>query len=287
MQQGLQNWMDVAVWSSAERVFHRNGQWKRAYDAALQLGKTEEDASIAADTAAAEWADGVVRQTQAAMDASDVAAMEVGNPLWRVATKFITYFNAMYNLNLTAFGVEKEVHGFSRPHKLMYLYAVGIMLPAVIAEAMTMAARGDFDDLEDDEPLELAAKLANLLVFSQLKFVAGAVPGGSAVIGMLQGATTSQTWDDKLSVSPVVGPVEQVGAGVSAIIQSAVEGEVQKPDKIARGALTGIALYAGIPTNWLTKPLTYGIKVQEGKAAPENALDILQGVLTGRDGTEN
>ena len=287
MQQGLQNWMDIAVWSSAERVFYNNGQWRLAYDAAVALGKTEEDASIAADTAAAEWADGVVRQTQAAMDASDVAAMEVGNPLWRVATKFITYFNAMYNLNLTAFGVEKEVHGFSRPHKLMYLYAVGIMLPAVIAEAMSMAARGDFDDLEDDEPLELAAKLANLLVFSQLKFIAGAVPGGSAVIGMLQGATTSQTWDDKLSVSPVIGPVEQVGAGVSAIIQSTVEGEVQKPDKIARGALTGIALYAGIPANWLTKPLTYGIKVQEGKAAPENALDILQGVLTGRDGTEN
>ena len=52
-----------------------------------------------------------------------------------------------------------------------------------------------------------------------------------------------------------------------------------------RGVMNGIAIATGLPTNWLRKPMAYAIDVREGRADPEGLVDVIQGALTGRDGT--
>ena len=55
----------------------------------------------------------------------------------------------------------------------------------------------------------------------------------------------------------------------------------------ATGMLPGlVALATGVPLNWLAKPMGYGAGVAEGRYAPEGPVDILQGIVSGRDGTD-
>ena len=42
-----------------------------------------------------------------------------------------------------------------------------------------------------------------------------------------------------------------------------------------------------VPSNWLARPARYAERVREGEADPEGMVDIIQGILTGRDGTED
>jgi hypothetical protein len=56
--------------------------------------------------------------------------------------------------------------------------------------------------------------------------------------------------------------------------------------KSIKTTLDAFALATGIPTNWLSKPLQYAQGVREGTNAPEGLVDLLQGALTGKDGTD-
>jgi hypothetical protein len=94
--------------------------------------------------------------------------------------KFYGYFNSMLNFNVSRFDIiRREIGAKGKAGKFFYLYLMGIAIPAIVAEAISMGARGDFD-VDDDE--ELAVVLAQVFLLSQIKFVAAAAPGGGAAI---------------------------------------------------------------------------------------------------------
>ena len=282
-QQAVQNLVDPVVWMAAFDHAHDIGVWQSAYDANQRLGETE--ATKKADAAAAYYADSIVRQTQAPMGAAEVSRIETGTPLWRIFVKFYSYFNAMLNLNAAEFDITKRQIGYKgKAGKFFYLYMMGVLVPAVVAEGISMAARGEFDTEDDDD---LAVALAELFLLSQIKYVAGFVPGGSAAVNRIIGQFTDVPYDDRLSFSPVLGIFDQAISGtanlVEDIVTAAVEGEpARDASKIIRDGLNAIALIFGLPTNWFSKPVQFLQKIEEGKEDPEGVADYVKGFTTGR-----
>jgi len=56
--------------------------------------------------------------------------------------------------------------------------------------------------------------------------------------------------------------------------------------RAVKTTLDAMGLALGLPINWASKPISYAISVNEGDSRPEGLVDIIQGALTGRDGTE-
>ena len=282
-QQAIQNLIDPVVWMAAFDHAHDIGVWQSAYDANQRLGEAE--ATKKADAAAAYYADSIVRQTQAPMGAAEVSRIETGTPLWRIFVKFYSYFNAMLNLNAAEFDITKRQIGYKgKAGKFFYLYMMGVFVPAVVAEGISMAARGEFDTEDDDD---LAVALAELFLLSQIKYVAGFVPGGSAAVNRIIGQFTDVPYDDRLSFSPVLGIFDQAISGtanlVEDIVTAAVEGEpARDASKIIRDGLNAIALILGLPTNWFSKPVQFLQKIEEGEEDPEGVADYVKGFFTGR-----
>jgi hypothetical protein len=282
-QQAVQNLIDPVVWMAAFDHAHDIGVWQSAYDANQRLGEAE--ATKKADAAAAYYADSIVRQTQAPMGAAEVSRIETGTPLWRIFVKFYSYFNAMLNLNAAEFDITKRQIGYKgKAGKFFYLYMMGVFVPAVVAEGISMAARGEFDTEDDDD---LAVALAELFLLSQIKYVAGFVPGGSAAVNRIIGQFTDVPYDDRLSFSPVLGIFDQAISGtanlVEDIVTAAVEGEpARDASKIIRDGLNAIALIFGLPTNWFSKPVQFLQKIEEGEEDPEGVADYVKGFFTGR-----
>jgi hypothetical protein len=282
-QQTTQNMVDPIVWMAAFDHAKELDIWGRAYRANASQGI--DVAETKADAAAAYYADSVVRQTQSPMGAAEVSRIETGTPLWRMFIKFYGYFNSMLNFNVSRFDIiRREIGAKGKAGKFFYLYLMGIAIPAIVAEAISMGARGDFD-VEDDE--ELAVVLAQVFLLSQIKFVAAAVPGGGAAINRVVGQFTAVPYDDRLSFSPVLSIFDSALSGganlAEDIVTWAVEGEpARDASKLVKDGLNMVALLWGLPTNWFSKPVQYLLKTKEGNADPENVADYVQGALTGR-----
>jgi GNAT superfamily N-acetyltransferase len=286
-QQTTQNMVDPIVWMAAFDHAKELDIWGRAYTANASQGI--DVAETKADAAAAYYADSVVRQTQSPMGAAEVSRVETGTPLWRMFIKFYGYFNSMLNFNVSRFDIiRREIGAKGKAGKFFYLYLMGIAIPAIVAEAISMGARGDFD-VDDDE--ELAVVLAQVFLLSQIKFVAAAAPGGGAAINRVVGQFTAVPYDDRLSFSPVLSIFDSALSGGANLAEDAVtwavEGEpARDASKLVKDGLNMVALLWGLPTNWFSKPVQYLLKTKEGNADPENVADYVQGFLTGRDGTE-
>jgi hypothetical protein len=282
-QQFTQNMVDPVVWMAAFDHAKDLNIWKSAYKANVSQGVDVAEAK--ADAAAAYYADSIVRQTQSPMGAAEISRIETGTPLWRLFIKFYGYFNSMLNFNASRFDIiRREIGAKGKGGKFFYLYLMGIAIPAIVAEAISMGARGDFD-VEDDE--ELAVVLAQVFLVSQIKFVAAAVPGGSAAVNRFVGMYTDVPYDDRLSFSPVLSIFDSAINGTANLIKdavtTAVEGEpARDASRIVRDGLNTFALLVGLPTNWFSKPVQYLIKTKEGNADPENVADYVQGAITGR-----
>jgi hypothetical protein len=283
-QQLAQNIVDPIVWMAAYDHAQENGIWQRAYDAHVHLGA--DVAETKAKAAAAYYADSVIRQTQSPMGPQDVSRVETGTPLARMFIKFYSYFNNMYNLIVSEFDIiARQIGWKGKPGKFFYLYLAGIAAPAIIANAVSQLARGDF---EDDEELDMA--LLDLFVLSQIKFVAGFIPGGSAAISRVIGEFTPQTYDDRLSFSPVIGIADQAVRGVfevttdfySVVVEGEDLGDRRPASRTIRDGLNAFGVFLGLPTGWFAKPVSFLQRIEEGEEDPEGVADYVRGFLTGR-----
>tara|TARA_R110002012_G_scaffold315751_1_gene529968 strand:- start:3186 stop:12053 length:8868 start_codon:yes stop_codon:yes gene_type:complete len=290
-QQMTQNLIDPVVWLAAEEQFHSTGLWEQTYNEYSSLG--HDVAEVKADAAAALYADKIIRATQAPMGPQEVSRIETGSAFIRLFMKFYTYFNSMANLNLSEFKVIARDIGFkgNKPGRFFFLYLMGIAVPSIVAEGLTMAARGDFDDLDDKEDEEIIRTFADLFVTSQAKYVAYWVPGAGALVNWAIGQTNEVFYDDRLSMSPVLSISESVMTGVSRLIKDGVNvltgEETRDASRMVGDALNAIGVTLGLPTGWFRKPVQYFLKVEEGTADPENVGDWVQGFISGRDGTED
>lgn len=260
MQQAVQNWIDVPVWMAA-------------FDQAVAKGMTESDAVFEADAA--------IRRTMVGMNPEDVSMFESG-PAWkRLFTMFYTYFNGQANHIAEQGSVIWRQNGWGGSGKLFILYLLGVMVPAVGAEIISQAARGGLGDEDDDG--SYWDDVLSLFFGSQLKYGTAMVPVGGQLTQLVFNQFNDQVYDDRLSPSPAISTLDRAARSPRSVYR-AVTGEGSAQVAVGDG-ITAFALATGLPLNWLAKPLGYAAGVAEGRNAPEGPVDILQGAITGRDGT--
>lgn len=260
LQQGTQNVVDLIVWHAG-------------YDQAVQQGMSDADAVFEADS--------IVRRTQGSFNPEDVSAFETGTAFQRVFTMFTSYFNTQLNLLGGEALTTIRTMGWAGKSRLFHLYFFGIMIPAVVAEAISLAARGELGDEDDDG---LTDDMLELFIGSQVKFLAGAVPGLGALTVAALNKFNDQPFDDKLSISPANYLLERA-AGAPGSIYGAATGS-GSPSRALADGITALGLVLGVPTGQLAKSAGYLAGVAEGKSEPANVGDVLRGVTSGRDGTE-
>jgi hypothetical protein len=285
-QQLAQNLVDPTVWLAAER-HGMEVVYPAAY--AEELARTGDEAAADAKARAevVAYADSVVRDTQGPLQASDISAIEASTPLARLFLKFYSYFNAMGNLLVTEVNVAQntELRWTGRYGRSFYAYLMIVTVPTIIAEGIAQLARGGFDDLEDED--ERDQLMFELLIGSQLKTMAAMVPFAGAVASTAYGiAVTDQVYDDRISLSAGIGVTESTLQNTIRLIAAAADPETDIETRRAiRTTLDALGLALGLPTNWASKPISYAASVIEGESAPEGLFDIVQGALTGKDGT--
>ena len=259
MQQGLQNLVDTIVWTGA-------------YNESYEKNASEKQAIRDADSA--------VRLTQGSFAPEDVSRFETGNAFVRLFTQFYSYFNMQANLLGTEFVKIARNMGISKGKgRLFYTYVFGFMVPAVMAEVIVQGARG-FDTGEDDDEYDMYDGMA-LFFGSQARTFAGMVPivGPAATAGF--NAWNDKPYDDRISTSPTVSVLETVIRTPESVYSAvAEEGSVKRA---ARDLLIAIGMITGLPLGQLGKPVGYLIDLEEGEAQPESAMDVVRGLMSGRD----
>ncbi len=260
LQTAVQSMVDIPVWHAA-------------YTQATGKGMTHADAVFEADS--------VIRLSQSDMNPESVSLFETGTAFTRLFTMFYSYFNGQANLIGTQMSIIMRTQGWAGSPRMFYIYLMGVAVPAIIGEAIVQAARGELGDEDDDG---YADDLLSLMLGSQARYIAGALPGVGQIGTAAFNRFNDQQYDDRISTSPVLSVTERA-IGAPATISDAVfnGGDVSR----ATGdGLTLLGLILGVPTGWLVKTSGYAIDVAEGDANPAGPVDLLQGAVSGRDGTQ-
>lgn len=257
MQQGTQNIVDLITWAGA-------------YDQAVKQGETEQDAVRQADSA--------VRETQGSFDPESISAFEAGTPFTRAFTMFYSYFNMQANLLGTEFQkVARDMGVRKGAGRAFYLYFVGFMIPAVLAEIIVKAS-GGFDADDEDEYLNEAL---SVYFMSQIRTSFAMVPGVGPMALAGVNMLNNKWYDDRIATSPVVSMLESAVRAPISVYEAMAEEKHSK--RAVKDFLTLLGLTTGLPASALGRPLGYVADVYDGVAKPEDALDVGRGLLSGKD----
>lgn len=250
--------------------------WAAAYDQAVARGDTEREAI--------RFADSVIRETQGTLSPEDVSSFETGTPFVRLFTQFYSFFNMQSNLLGTEFQqVARGVGVKKGAGRLLYVYTMGFLIPALGAELIATAFRGGFDDEDEDGYLD---ELFQWFFIGQVKFAAAGVPVVGQATNAAIGSFTGVPYDDKVSVSPAVSSIDSSVRVPAEVYQSIVEGESFNRRDV-RDTLTFLGLLTRLPLGWAGRPIGYGVGVAQGDIEPTSTADAARGFLTGAPSPES
>jgi len=258
LQAGTQNVVDIITWTGA-------------YNQAVEQGANEKDAVRRADS--------VVRETQGSFAPEDISRAETGTAFVRLFTQFYSYFNMQANLLGTEFTKTVRNLGVKKgAGRLLYIYAMGAMIPMVLSEAIVQAV-GGFDDGDDDD-YDLWDAM-RLFFNAQWRPLLGMVPGAGSAITAGINAWNDKPYDDRMSTSPAVSMIESAVRAPKSVYQAiAGEGSWKRG---AKDMLTLLGMITRLPLGQLGKPIGYALDVAQGKVEPKGASDVVRGVLSGKD----
>lgn len=230
LQQTLQNFIDRVVWLGA-------------YDQATAQGLD--------DTTSVRQADAAVRQTQGSFNAEDISRVEAGSPLSRLFTMFYSYFNMQSNLLATEFAKAFKADGLISGRAL-YVYAMGFMVPAVVAELIAGVARGEIDDEDDDGYLD---EFLALFFNSQARTLSAMLPYVNVLTTAGLAKYDGKWYNDRISASPAVSTLD------AAVSTATLPFDVMFTDKeingikAARDFFTTLGLITGLPAGVINRPI--------------------------------
>jgi hypothetical protein len=261
LQSAFQNMLDPIVWHGA-------------YDQAISRGMSHDAAVFEADSA--------VRRYMPDSSPENVTAFAQGTVTWRMITMFTSFFISQANLLGGRMDVIRRQMGWRGAPQMFWAYLTIFALPAIVAQAIADAASGAGPEDEDEDGM--TDELLAWFGITQLRYGAAMVPlFGQAGLKTIN-AFNDNPVDDRLSVSPVVSAFETTTrAGAS------VYGAVAEDGSARRATIDGlqaIGLITGIPTGQLGRTVGYGVGVSEDRFSPTGPVDVVQGVISGRDGTE-
>jgi hypothetical protein len=253
--------------------FVDNITWIGAYNYKIAEGATE---SVAVD-----YADSTVRQTQGSFDPEDLSASETGSIWLKLVMMFYNYFNMKANLIINEIDRIKLEKGWlydSLPLTLLFLQTT--LLPTAYNAAINMIANGSIDDDNDGDLLD---DIGNQLLFGAFSETTGMAPiigqAGQLVINQFD----DKWYNNRLSVSPIISVVDS-GVASSANLAKLFRGDESNNRQIIKGLSTFSGVFLGIPLHPVGRSSGYLLDIQEGKANPSNAADLVRGIATGRRG---
>lgn len=282
--------LDPNVYAKAQNFTRKHGQvmagmtqnvvnliaWQGAYDAAAAEGKTEKQA--------VRFADSTIRLTQGSFFAEDISRAETGTPFVRALTMFSSYFNMQANLLVTegSKAIYSDSGAMVKAGRLLSVYALGFMIPSVLAQAIQNALTGRWKE-EDDSYMMGALKL---FFGSQLRAGAMFVPGAGGVLQAgVNSVLTSSSFDDDIRTTPWL---QMHGKAIKDFGVWWNEGddatEIQRETarkNLAKDALNILGIYARLPLGPLGKPLGFLMDLDAGKVQPKGAGDVVRGLVTG------
>jgi hypothetical protein len=259
MQQAVQNVLDVIVWQGA-------------YNQALARGETALEAAKQGDAA--------VRQTQGTTFAEDVSRIETGPAVLRSFTHMYTYFNMWSNLLSTEFRLAVQEMGLRKAAgRLLYVYIAGYAAPALLAQLIADALRGQLPEDEDDDGWmdEWLGWFFGVQAKTALAFAPIVGQAGVATMG----AYTDVPYDDRVGTSPAIGAIESAARTVSG--KSVYQAMFEDGDKsrATKDVLSMLTLMTGLPFQVAARPIGYAVDVAEGDIEPTDDLDYVRGLVTG------
>jgi len=265
LQQAFQNMVDVVTWVGAYN------QSLSTTDTTVTAEEAQREAIAAGDAA--------VRLTQGSVRPSDVSAFESGTPFFRTLTQFAGYFNMLANLNATEYVKVIRDMGFrGNKGKLVYIYMMGFMLPAVVADAIVRTLGGGWEDEDEDGYLDV---FMDWFFGSQIRQGVAFVPFGTTAYTLATTAFDDKPYNDRMTTSPSVASLEAATVGVGKAAIAVVDEEKDVTGKNVRDVLTLLSLATGIPFSVLGRPAGYLVDVQRGEVEPTSTYDMIRGTITG------
>lgn len=253
LQQTLQNNIEIVAWTAA-------------YDEGLIKFNSE--------TEAVRYADSQIRELMGSGRAIDIAKAEAGDAWQKVALTFWSFFLTKGNF----------VRFTQKEHRLK-AYVLAMAIPAVLSTAFRRALAGKgLEDEEDRDNIFSAAyhnPYFDIFLMSQVRFVAATLPMGGSGVRLLEGMATDVTYDDRLSIAPLVGMIESM-KGIKGLM---TKEELRGRD--IRDTLNFFGTMTGLPLGPVGRPLGFIIDVEQGKQSAETPLELTQGLLTGRSGKKD
>lgn len=265
LQQFLQNGVDSTVWMAA-------------YNQAIEQGISERLAVDSADSA--------VRLTQSSMNPEDISNFEVGSATYRAFNMFYNYFNMQANLLGTEFAKSIRQSGLKKSFpRLLYVYFMGLAVPAILSEMMVRAASGE--DWDEDNDGFYLDNIFSMMFYAQSRNAIALVPLVGVPVNAGVNAMNDKPYDDRMSVSPAISVIESAVVGTAQTGKALFDDEKDiSKKKATKDFLSTIGVFTGLPVMPLGKPIGYIIDVEEGRANPSGPVDYSRGLITGRPGEQ-
>src|SRR5690606_30109778 len=228
------------------------GAYQKAMDGAV------ENVAAGDRERAIDYADSVVRMSQSAGGAKDLARIQRGSEYHRIFTMFYSYFSVLYNLFKRRFQLTRGVSDLPRfAASMFYLWFV----PAVLSELV--AGRGPDD--EDEWETWAAAKL--------IQYPFQSVVGLRDLVNAMgpYGYESSPVWD----------AFERTAMAVQSIAEAvATDEEFDRTD--LKNAWLAASYWAQLPGRqmWITGSYLYDWMT--GEEDPESFAEVLRGLAFAR-----
>lgn len=234
--------------------------WLGAYRKGLSEGMSETDAAA--------YGDKIVRVTQAAGRAKDLASLQDSAEGWRVATMFYSYFNALYQQQRIA--VRSALRGDYRKASQIAFYTM------IAAPLMSALLVGDWPG-EDEDWGEWALTRIFFGMWAGIPFVRDAASGGQQFV-----SGKARNLKDALDKAdnPVIRATVSLGSLADDFYKGAHDGEM--PDKWLRHAIETPGYFVGLPSGQPAATVDYLYGIAEGKQHPQDVGDFGYGVMKGR-----
>jgi hypothetical protein len=253
--------------------------WLGKFNQTIVEMKKEGASEAEAQTEAIARADFAVRQTQGSQTPESISAFEFGTPFYRTFTQFGGWGNTMANLNAGEWvKTVRDLGWRSGKSRLIYIYLMGVMVPAMVEDAIKRTFNSDWDPEDDETYLDV---FLDWFFGSQARYVAGLIPFGGAITTALTAGFTDNTWDDRMLTSPSISVLEASTVGTSKAVVAIFDEDKDITGRNVRDVLTMLTTFTGIPVSALGRPAGYLIDVERGEIEPESTYDMIRGMITG------
>ena len=268
MQKFLQDRIDVAVFKGAydQEVAKMMPEFEAKYKGKVSDDEYQKLFDAEVKQHAVNVADMAVIKTQSSSNMLDKSAYETSNALNKLVFQFGNYFLTVMNLQAEEISrLQRTNAKIGEKAKIIAInFALGVVLPSYIAEAVMKTARGDWWN-NDNDPDDL---LIDLFAVQPVKIMTSSVPYANGMLNGFIDSVMGNNYRGGFLNAPAVSTINQLTSSMSRLFQGKFDGRTIKSAAIGFGLATGFAPSAAI-----------------GKAIG-NAYDVASGDIRARDTAE-